>query len=361
MIIIHDKLLEYGGAEYVLSEMIKGLKPIYVFTPCVNDKDLWEERFGCKIKTLNILRFINNQSRYRIFYPLAALILTIIKINGGANTCLYYSSSLGKYVKFKKAKKCILYSNYPFKGILRTDDYLIGRSFIIRLLVRLLVTPMKYLESLSLRKFSKISVIYQQAQIADQTAFALDNIQVINCPVNTKKLKLIPEKKGLGKIRALIICRLYKEKKVEDVLATLTRQSSIILTVIGGGPMLTEYRKRYPTVRFLDFVSDSEKFEELQQTDFLINPTSQEWSLTTVEANCGGIPAVSAECDAILEINQIITSRRDQPNKLFDANSRSLIVAIGQLRNISRGERLRALEHFSPEEFVKRMKGLVNE
>lgn len=316
---------------------------------------------GCEVKTLSILKFINTQRRYRIFYPLAAIMLMTIKIRSESNLNFYYSSSLGKYLRFRNEAKNVLYSNYPFKGVLNTQDYLIGKNAIFKFLIKLLVWPMKWLEQRSLGKFSKIAVISRQAKEAYVNTFGLKQIEILHCPVNTSELGLIPERGLHDKCAALLICRLYSEKKVEEVLNCISQVQDINLTVIGAGPLLEEYRERFPNVKFLGFVTEKEKMEEFKNSDFLINPTPQEWSLTTVEANCSGIAVVSAECDAISEINQCISNQKDRPNLLFGTNYVSLISAIEKLKNISKRERQCALEHFSPAHFIERIKEFIND
>lgn len=360
MIIVHDKLLEYGGAEFVLRELVVGLRPDYVFSPCVDDIEKWQRFYGCSIKTIKIFRFINSQRRYRMFYPVLALVLLFLKIKApDGSPKLYYSSSLGKYVNFTGSGKCFLYSNFPFKGVVNTKSYLKNASVVRALLVMLLVSPMRALEKLALKKFERLSVISESAKQAYETNLSQRVDQVIHCPVDVRNLSVINTPRHTGTKNILIICRLYVEKGVEAVLQLLHDMEGISTEVIGDGPELEYYRKLFPNISFLGFVDEEVKIVRMQEADILINPTAQEWSLTTVEANCSGRAVLSAKCDAIAEINRCISGRSDGPNLVFQSDLSDLKGALNELKPLTDKLRENALEFFSPIEFTNKIRSFV--
>jgi glycosyltransferase involved in cell wall biosynthesis len=361
MIIIHDKLLEYGGAEHVLLELIRGLKPKFIFVPCVDDIEKWETYYSCEIKTLKIFSWVDNQKKYRIFYPVLAIYLMIFAITEEADTLkLYYSSSLGKFVRFKSSGPKLLFSNFPFKGVLKTKDYLKDASSLKRLAILFLIPAMKWLEKCALKKFDRISVISSDAKLAYEKNFKMHIETIIHCPVDVVKLCAISNKKRSEFKHALVICRLYEEKGVGELLDIMNGLEGIHTTVIGDGPKIHKFVKQYPKVSFKGFVTDDEKLLLLQDSDFLINPTAQEWSLTTVEANCAGIPVVSAECNAIEEINECITGVPSRPNITYLMEKGSFEDALKKLKTMSVQERSTALAYFSPQKFITRIKDFIN-
>ena len=361
MIIIHDKLLEYGGAEFVLKELIKGLRPEYIFVPCVDNLEKWETSLGCRIKTIKAFSWVNSQRKYRALYPLLAIFLSLIKINFKfKGEKLYYSSSLAKFARFKSGSSCILYSNYPFKGVLKTQDYLKDAGFIKKLVIYFFVPFMKRLEAHALKKFDKIAVISKDAESAYCENYQVQVDAVVHCPVATDELgKIDRAQPGLSR-NGLIICRLYQEKGVSELLDAINMLDGYNITVIGDGPKRQEFERQFPNVLFKGFVSEDEKFECLGVADFVINPTAQEWSLTTVEANCSGIPVISIDCSALREINNCISGVSSRPNATFNLQAVSIEKALKNVEILTLAERKSALKYFSPRAFINRMEEFID-
>ena len=354
LVIIHDKLLEYGGAESVLKFLIDGLKPKYIITGCINDRSFWEQSLNVKIVTPKILFFVKNQKIYRIVYPLLILILFFIRFNLKNEVALYYSSSLGKHIRTKNHADLFLFSNYPFKGVIKPDEYLSKHS-LIRMPVIIASKFLKIFEKLALSRFPKIAVISKDAKLAYEDQMLVSVNQIIHVPVNTSDFEKVDKVTGrINDIKnILIISRLYKEKNVLGLLESLKAVKGVKVTIIGSGPLLTQLRGKYNEYNFKGFVSEHEKLEELSSSDIIINPTAQEWSLTLIEGNCCGVIGISAKCDALFEINECISGCKFLPNHAVDFETIDFGDLISKIPTLKVKHRLRALKYFSKERFIR--------
>ena len=123
-IIYHDKLIEHGGSEVVLEELVSFFKPMKIITTCVRNLPSWESKFNTTIEHPWFLKLINSQKLYIIFYPFICLSLLFYKprtIKGVS--IIVYSSTAAKFISTSGAYNAVLYSNFPAKPLLKFNDY----------------------------------------------------------------------------------------------------------------------------------------------------------------------------------------------------------------------------------------------
>ena len=103
MIIFHDKLLEVGGSEIVLKQLISNKKKVTIYTSCINDINFWRKYLNCEnINQPILLKFIKKQKHFRILYPFIVFVCFLYpKINNKEFT-IFYSSSAAKFFRVVK-------------------------------------------------------------------------------------------------------------------------------------------------------------------------------------------------------------------------------------------------------------------
>lgn len=336
-VIYHDKFLEYGGAEAVLEAFVKYLRPVKIVTSCVANKTFWTAMYGTPIEAPRLLSFIRTQWMYRLLYPLVCLVVHFYRAGGLENSyLLVYSSSAAKFFSVGRAKKTVFYSNFPAKPLLKLADYFGLRhlNWIKTPLLKLLhpgLCAWRSIERAALNKYSAITVISASAQAAYEGLFgvaSLPPIRVLHCPVKDSIFSFADESLRLpdlgvavaadgAVVSGVILSRLYPEKHLEEAISYVDALPSVVLTVLGGGPLLNSFTEKYRRVHFTGYVDEIEKFRHLASADFLLVPTRQEWSLVTIEANILGIPVVCVESDAIREINSAVSGNPHFPNLIY--------------------------------------------
>jgi len=73
--------------------------------------------------------------------------------------------------------------------------------------------------------------------------------------------------------------------------------------MVGGGPMLEEYRKTYPDVNFVGYKTGYELAEYYQQADIFVFPSRWEtFGLVMIEAMACGTPVAAYPCQGPLDV-----------------------------------------------------------
>ena len=93
---------------------------------------------------------------------------------------------------------------------------------------------------------------------------------------------------------ALLVARLVPEKRVAEALRALVYLPGISLVVVGGGPLLSELARRFPTVRFTGELARPHALEWIAAADVLVSASRQEGAPTALrEARALGVPIVA--------------------------------------------------------------------
>lgn len=308
IIVIADKLQDIGGGETVLAQICEALNPDFVLTSTVNKNHNWEKFLGVtKIVTPFWGRFVRNRFIWFLLYPAICFLMSRIKVNSD-DSVLVYSSTVSKYVKVRSSKRIVLYSNYPARGIFFPQEFF--KSKVILFLVRPLVAAFRGFEARCIRKYENIYVISEACQKAYKNQMEIDSI-VLNCPTDNvfsdyydqSTYTRQPEKMLSGAASTFVlVSRLVDWKNLNYVFEYFEQQEKLKLNVIGGGPLLDSYRKKYQrNCRFLGYLPVNEKLKIMRASCGLVFPSVQEWSLVTIEANSLGLPVLGVSCGATNE------------------------------------------------------------
>jgi len=99
---------------------------------------------------------------------------------------------------------------------------------------------------------------------------------------------------GAGTRLALLVARLVPDKRVAAALRPLVHLPGISVVVVGGGPLLSELRRSFPTVRFTGELARPRALEWIAAADVLVSASRQEGAPTALrEALALGVPVVA--------------------------------------------------------------------
>lgn len=99
---------------------------------------------------------------------------------------------------------------------------------------------------------------------------------------------------GEGTRLALLVARLVPEKRVAAALRGLVHLPGITLVVVGGGPLLSELARDFPSVRFTGELTRPCALEWIAAADVLVSASLREGSPTALrEARALGVPIVA--------------------------------------------------------------------
>ena len=127
MKVIYDKIQFFGGAERVLLQIDKALKPTSIVTLC-NVKDPSMKSIEQKTIYPYWGLFFIKFSIFVLLYPLVCFLSTLVTVKDDIIFC--YSSTCGKYFNLK-SKKNILYTNFPARGIIEPEKFVKNKLLLL--------------------------------------------------------------------------------------------------------------------------------------------------------------------------------------------------------------------------------------
>jgi glycosyltransferase involved in cell wall biosynthesis len=103
------------------------------------------------------------------------------------------------------------------------------------------------------------------------------------------------EYKETGLINLLCVSRVSKEKNLEDFFNL--DYPGVQKTMVGNGPMLETYKKKYPDVNFVGFKTGKELAEYYANADVFVFPSRWEtFGIVMIEAMACGTPVAAYPC-----------------------------------------------------------------
>lgn len=127
--------------------------------------------------------------------------------------------------------------------------------------------------------------------------------------------------KRLGKVqkklRLIFIGNLNKEKGLDYLFAAVEKMPDVSLAIVGDGPLLSYYRRKYPQVSFLGKLPHADLPNIINQHDIVVHPSYVE-SIPNVilEAMACGKPVIAARVYGIPEVitdgeNGLLVPKKD--------------------------------------------------
>jgi glycosyltransferase involved in cell wall biosynthesis len=359
--LIYDKFLVNGGGERVFGILLECFPDAEVFALNAYPKSYWESKFQRRIRT-PFLGFIFRSRFLVIFlYPFASYLMSTLRID--ADVAFVYSSTCGKYVQLN-AKKRILYSNYPNRGLYETKK--IVKNQTIEFLITPFVRLMRSWETAQFAKFDKILSISETSKDALLKFCAVDS-EILRCPydrdaINNKSNKVILESNPPF---FLLISRLEPEKDLTHVIEAFNN-TDFRLKVIGDGSdfKFLQNKSKNNNIEFLGFVKDDELVTQILKCSAVIFPSEIEYSLVPIEANSLGKPVVSFDSSAAREILIDIKLDKEYGTAIFysEKTSDSLLAALDYFKKCKWDKDclIKNSIRFGPDLFKSTISSIVN-
>jgi len=313
--IVHDWLVNYGGAERVLEQLLDcypnaDLYCLFDFLPAKNRIFLNKT----KIHTSFLQNIKSIDKFYRFFFPLFPLAIEQFDLNSyDLIISSSHSVAKGVLVSPEQLHICICYSpvryawDMQFK-YLSDSNLLIGiKSWIVRWFLHKFRlwdsrTSNSVDEFIAISKFisRRINKIYRR------------NSTVIYPPVNTNYFR--PE--FIKSDYYLTVSRLVGYKKISLIIEAFNHLPNKKLIVIGAGPEFKKCKSlANNNIIMLGEVSDFELLKYLQSSKAFIFAAEDDFGIAPLEAQACGTPIIAYGKGGALET--IIGHNRSEPTGVF--------------------------------------------
>jgi glycosyltransferase involved in cell wall biosynthesis len=335
VVIVHDFLFQYGGAEKVVEKWLEMYPKAVIYTSfCIPEKftssptfsKAFDEKrirtsfaqhiFGIKDQT-GSSRFIRFQKHFFWLYPLA---MRFVKIKN-ADIVLISSTDCAKQVRLENCKKIIHYCHSPTRYLngLTTETEHASLSLVYRIFLPFFTWWLRLLDQNSVAYLTRKSAIwisnsrYIQKTIRD--VYHVDS-QVIYPPIELTNFLDNPRQSAQnefylchGRISfhkrldlAINSClRLGKKLKISGISA-LDKQMDDLKKIV------SDYEKEYPKskglVEFLGRTSDEEALVLMGSCKAFLFPGKEDFGITPIEMLASGVPLIAYQAGGALEYVQ---------------------------------------------------------
>lgn len=296
--LVHDYLVQYGGAERVLEAFCEIYPDAPIYTMVYDEKSTNGAFKNRKIHAsfLQKIPFISSHHRaYPLLMPVAIESLDL----SGFDVVLSDSTSYAKGAITGPDTLHITYCHTPMRYAwddchrhMREFDY-------SRLTKKLMPFGMSYL-----RLWDRISADRPDRYIANSGFVAArikkyygKDAQVIYPPVNFQNFR-ISEKTG---DYYLMVGRALPYKRF-DIVANAFNSLGLPLKVIGKGPEMEKLKKiAGNNIEFLGYLSDGKTSDFYSRCKALIFPSEEDFGITPLEAMASGRPVIAYRGGGALE------------------------------------------------------------
>ena len=295
--IVHDYLIQMGGAERVVGVMAQAYPSARIFTSVTDAGRLLPEFYGRRITNtwLNAVPGIKKHfKKFFVVYPAAFLSLKPMD----ADVTWISSSGYSKWVRLNHRTTSICYCHTPPRFFWEPEDYLNHEisNPALRAIAR---HALCYLQRLDYVRAQQIDFFVANSRCVQERIkrYYQRESQVIYPPVAVDRFRVHQEADEYY----LIISRLVGYKRIDRAVGAFNRLKKHLL-IAGDGPD----RKRLerlagPTIRFLGRLGDNEIKSYLERCRALIFPGREDFGIAPVEAQACGKPVIAFAAGGALE------------------------------------------------------------
>ena len=297
MAIVHDYLIQMGGAERVVGVMAEAFPNARIFTSITDTSRLLPEFSGRRITNtwLNAVPGARKHfKKFFLLYPTAFRSLKPID----ADVTWISSSGYSKWVRLDRQTTSICYCHTPPRFFWEPDDYLTHEisSAALRAIARRAVSRLQRSDYGCAQKidFFIANSLCVQARIKQ---YYHRESEIIYPPVDVKRFNVEQEADDYY----VVISRLVGYKRIDLAVGAFNRLKKQLL-IAGEGPDRKRLeRMAGPTIRFLGRLDDDEVKAYLERCRGLIFPGREDFGIASVEAQACGKPVIAFAAGGALE------------------------------------------------------------
>jgi len=316
--IVHDFLIQYGGAEKVIEVFNELFPDAPIFTTIYVQSKLPPVFKGMDIKTSFMQKFPfldKHFKKYLIFYPKAIESFDL----SSYDLVLSSSSSFAKGAIKRKNACHICYCYTPMRYVWDYKHYIEKEEF-SKLILYILPYFIRRLMKWDVKTINRVDhyiAISNHIKDRIKKCYSRDSI-VIYPPVNVRDFKISNKIEDYF----LIVSRLNAYKNI-DIVVDAFNDLGLHLKIAGTGPYRKTLEKmvKNKNIEFLGRLSDAELVEAYSRCRAYIFPGKEDFGITPVEAQASGRPIIAYADGGALE-----TVKDGVTGLFFKENSKSSLI-----------------------------------
>jgi glycosyltransferase involved in cell wall biosynthesis len=354
--IMHDYLVQMGGAERVVATMSKAFPRAPIYTSATDYEHLWRDFRDKDIRNTWMQHLPKSKVATKALFPLYPIAFQSVRLPQERRAVWISASTFAKMVPVPKGCVSFLYCHAPTRFLWDTDRYVgseVGNP-LLRSAVGMFLPVLRRADLAAAQRMDHVVANSENVRQRIRSVYERD-ATVIHPPVDVNRFKVARDNSGYY----LLLSRLIGYKGIDRAVKAF-RGLDRELHVVGEGTDRARLEKMAtPNVKFLGRVSETEIERELAGCRAFIFPGEEDFGITPVEAQACGKPVIAFAAGGALET--VI----DGVTGVFfkDGNAESLCAALLESEKIAWDPHTirRNAERFSEEEFLKNMVGFMEE
>lgn len=287
--LVHDFLLQYGGAEKVL-EALHDMYPTAPVYTSAYDPGAMPGWYGTwDIRTTFLQRLPAKRRLHRLALPLYPLAFESLDLSA-YDLVISSSSAFAKGVITPPHCTHISYTHTPMRFGWAAEGYM--RRERASRLARIALAPVLHY----LRNWDAVAAARVDRYIANSSTVAARirkyyraDCDIVHPPVETNKFRIAPEVDDY----CFIASRCIPYKRLDLAVDAFTRMGRRLKIAGGGRQMQALKASAGPTIEFLGHVSDDQLRELMSRAKAYVMPGEEDFGIAAVEANACGRPVIA--------------------------------------------------------------------
>ncbi len=296
--LVHDYLVQYGGAERVLESFIKIFPEAHIYT-IVADDEIIQRSFVKKNIHTSFLQKISLARKWHRLFPLL-MPLAIEQFDFSQyDVVLSDSSSYAKGIITSPNTLHISYVHTPMRYAWDDCQKYTQDFGFPRFIKKVIPLAMNYLRLWDRISFERVDEVIANSSFVAQRIkkYYHRSAQVIHPPVSVNNFYVSSKQKNYY----LMVGRLIAYKR-HDIAIRAFNKLGLPLKIIGRGPELKRLKKiAGPNIEFLGRVSDKQLPKYYAESQAFIFPQEEDFGIVAIEAMAAGRPLIAFQGGDIVE------------------------------------------------------------
>ncbi len=353
LVIIHDFLIQMGGAEKVVEVVAEAFPEAPIATSATMGPNLFPVFRSPRVLNSWMQRVPGMPGLHkRLFflYPFAFRSLRL----PAAKLAWISSSSFAKWVRKPRGMKFVCYCHTPPRYFWNPDEYLENEieNPLLRRFVRMLMPLFRWSDRRQSRKIDLFLANSQNVRRRIRECYGRNSV-VVYPPVDVERFRVGERSEDFF----LIVSRLVAYKRIDLAVEAFTRMGKR-LVVIGDGPDRARLEAMAgPTVEFLGRAPDEVVTAKMETCRAYVFPGSEDFGIVPVEAQACGKPVIAYRDGGALE-----TVVEGKTGVFFDRpEPEALAAAVLELESRDWDDRRirRNAERFSTDRFLEETREIL--
>ncbi len=290
--LIHDHLAQMGGAEKVLQVLVEMFPNAPIYTLLYDEENIKKNFQNVKIEPSIIQKMPGGIRHYKWYMPFMPMAVEFFDLTG-YDVVLSSTSSFAKGVITTPDTLHICYCHTPTRYVWSDTHQYINELKYNKWFKKAISLVLNYIRIWDRQAADRVDKFIANSKTVQKRIrkYYKTDSTIIHPNIEEEKFYISNEIKDYF----LVGCRLVPYKRI-DIVIQAFKKLGLDLKIFGDGPdmeRLKEIAAGAKNIQFLGRVSDQDRSQLFAECRAYINPQTEDFGLTIVEALASGRPVIA--------------------------------------------------------------------